>query len=106
MCGIVGVFNHKNAFNHVTTALALLHVRGRDGFGIASEHEIQHHHDLDRFYPFPDKHVVGHALHAVVGDVPQPLKRKGLLMKNLWLLMLSIKFRPPLFRSRLRTISP
>ena len=82
MCGIVGVFNHKNAFNHVTTALALLHVRGRDGFGIASEHEIQHHHDLDRFYPFPDKHVVGHALHAVVGDVPQPLKRKGLLISN------------------------
>ncbi len=82
MCGIVGVFNHKNAFNHVATALALLHVRGRDGFGIASEYEIQHHHDLDRFSPLADKNIVGHALHAVVGEVSQPLKRKGLLVAN------------------------
>lgn len=82
MCGIIGIFNDQNAFNKVRTALAILHNRGKDGFGIANEHEIQHHHDLKKFFPLKDKNVVGHALHAVVDHIPQPIKKEGLLVAN------------------------
>lgn len=82
MCGIIGIFNDKNTFNKVRTALAILHNRGKDRFGIASEHEIQHHHDLKKFFPLKDKNVVGHALHAVVDHIPQPIKKDGLLVAN------------------------
>lgn len=82
MCGIIGIFNDKGAFNKVQTALAILHNRGKDGFGIANEHEIQHHHDLKKFFPLTDKNVVGHALHAVVEHIPQPIKKTGLLIAN------------------------
>ena len=82
MCGIIGVFNDKEAYLKVKTALALLYHRGKDGFGIANEREIQHQLDLKRFTPLKDKHVVGHALHAVVDHVPQPIKKNGLLVAN------------------------
>ncbi|MBI2582386.1 diphthine--ammonia ligase [Candidatus Woesearchaeota archaeon] len=82
MCGIIGVFNDKDAFNKVKTALAILHNRGKDGFGIANGHEIQHHHDLKKFFPLKDKNVVGHALHAVVDHIPQPIKKDGILVAN------------------------
>ena len=82
MCGIIGVFNDQEAFSKVKTALALLHNRGKDGFGIANEHEIQHHHELKKFFPLKDKQVVGHALHAVVEYVPQPIKKEGILVAN------------------------
>ncbi len=82
MCGIIGVFNDKEAYLKVKTALALLYPRGKDGFGIANEREIQHQLDLKRFTPLKDKHVVGHALHAVVDHVPQPIKKDGLLAAN------------------------
>src|SRR3989344_275177 len=82
MCGIIGVFNDQKAFSKVKTALAILHNRGKDGFGIANEHEIQHHHDLKKFYPLKDKNIVGHALHAVVDHIPQPIKKDGLLIAN------------------------
>ncbi|MDO8511605.1 MAG: diphthine--ammonia ligase [Nanoarchaeota archaeon] len=82
MCGIIGIFNDQDAFSKVKTALAFLHNRGRDGFGIANEHEIQHHHDLKKFYPLKDRNVVGHALHAVVDHIPQPIKKDGLLVAN------------------------
>lgn len=82
MCGIIGIFNDKNAFTKVKTALAILHNRGKDGVGIANEHEIQHHHDLKKFFPLKDKNVVGHALHAVVDHIPQPIKKEGLLTAN------------------------
>ncbi|MDP3697951.1 MAG: diphthine--ammonia ligase [Nanoarchaeota archaeon] len=82
MCGIIGIFNDKEAFSKVRTALAMLHNRGKDGFGIANEHEIQHHHDLKKFYPLKDKNMVGHVLHAVVDHIPQPIKKDGLLTAN------------------------
>ncbi len=82
MCGIVGIFNHPHAFEQAKTALGLLHHRGKDGFGLATFNEIQHHHDRNKFYPLRDKNVVGHALHAVVDHLPQPIKKKGLLVAN------------------------
>ncbi len=82
MCGITGVFNHPHAFEQVKAALAILHNRGKDALGISNFHEVQHHHDLNKFYPIPGKNIIGHALHAVVDDVPQPLKGKGVLVAN------------------------
>jgi len=82
MCGVIGIFNDKGAFSKIRTALATLHNRGKDGFGIANEYDIQHHHDLKKFFPLKDKNVVGHALHAVVDHIPQPIKKEGLLVAN------------------------
>ena len=82
MCGITGVFNHVNAFEQVRTALSILHNRGKDGVGISNFHEVQHHKDINKFYPLPGKCIVGHTLHSVVDDVPQPLKGKGVLVAN------------------------
>jgi len=82
MCGIIGIFNDKDAFNKTKTALAMLHNRGKDGFGIANEHEIQHHHDLKKFYPLKDRYILGHALHAIVDHIPQPIKKVGTLAAN------------------------
>src|SRR3989344_2009767 len=82
MCGIIGIFNDKEAFPKAKTALAILQNRGKDGFGIANEHEIQHHHDLNKFFPLKDRNIVGHALHAVVDHIPQPIKKDGLLIAN------------------------
>ncbi len=82
MCGITGVFNHPKAFGQVTTALIILHNRGKDGAGISNFHEVQHHKEINKFYPLPGKCIVGHTLHAVVDDIPQPLKSKGVLVAN------------------------
>ena len=82
MCGIIGIFNDTNAFSKVKTALAMLHNRGKDGFGITNGYEIQHHHDLKKFFPLQDKNIVSHALHAVVDHIPQPIKKEGLLVAN------------------------
>src|SRR3989344_5353013 len=100
MCGITGVFNHANAFEQVTTALGILHNRGKDGVGISNFHEVQHkkgyssllcrrdndpvlhHKEINKFYPLPGKCIVGHTLHAVVDHVSQPLKGKGVLVAN------------------------
>ena len=82
MCGIIGIFNDKDAFSKVRTALAILQNRGKDYLGIANEHEIQHHHGLKKFFPLKDKNIVGHVLHAVVDNVPQPIKEDGLLTAN------------------------
>jgi len=82
MCGITGVFNHPNAFEQVKTALAILHNRGKDGVGISNFHEVQHLHDISKFYPLPGKCIVGHTLHALVDHIPQPLKGKGILVAN------------------------
>ena len=82
MCGIIGIFNDQNAFDKVRVGLALLRNRGKDGFGIAMEHEIKHGHDLKKFFPLKDKNVIGHALHAVVDHISQPIKKEGLLVAN------------------------
>src|SRR3989344_625364 len=82
MCGIIGVFNDQDAFSKVKTALAILKNRGKDSFGVADEQEIQHHLDLKKFFPLRGKNVVGHALHAIVDHIPQPLQKEGLLVAN------------------------
>jgi len=87
MCGIVGVFNHKDAFKQVSTALAVLQNRGKDGFGIASSDHINYYTTITQLNKDDQIHskvlnLIGHALHAVVDTIPQPLKSKGILAAN------------------------
>src|SRR3989338_3948663 len=87
MCGIVGIFNQKYAFKQVSTALAVLQNRGKDGFGIASQDKMDYYttttllNKADKVYS-KDLNLFGHALHAVVDTIPQPLKGKGILAAN------------------------
>ncbi len=82
MCGIIGIFNHPEASTKIKTALALLHNRGKDGSGIATEKEI---HTTPPSLDLPvisSNNVLGHTLHAVVNHVPQPIKKIGILSAN------------------------
>ncbi|PIN73562.1 ATP-binding protein [Candidatus Woesearchaeota archaeon CG10_big_fil_rev_8_21_14_0_10_45_16] len=67
MCGIIGVFNHKDAVQQAEMALAILKNRGKDGSNIVT---------LDKV------NVLGHTLHAVVNHVLQPIKKEGILTAN------------------------
>jgi glucosamine 6-phosphate synthetase-like amidotransferase/phosphosugar isomerase protein len=40
MCGIIGIFGEKTAGEKIKEGLKLLQVRGKDGFGIASNKKI------------------------------------------------------------------
>ena len=90
MCGIIGIFNDGEAFSKVKTVLALLHNRGKDGYGLASQHNIIHyralkeltHVALKEFTPLPVNNLIGHTLHAIVDHIPQPIKQIGLLSAN------------------------
>ncbi len=82
MCGIIGIFNHKNASAKIKLGLKLLNKRGKDGFGIASEKEVRVSKNINKL-KFPTSHnLLGHTLHSVVDFVPQPLKRNGILAAN------------------------
>ncbi len=91
MCGIIGIFNHHEAGSKIKTALALLHNRGRDGCGLASSTELFTCSSLrepseefsERKLPeLKSSCLIGHTLHAVVNNVPQPIRKKGLLSAN------------------------
>jgi diphthine-ammonia ligase len=66
MCGIIGLFNCKDAQEQIKAALAVLKNRGKDGQDTYEK----------------DGNVLGHTLHAVVSHVPQPIKGKGVLATN------------------------
>ncbi len=82
MCGIVGVFNHEQAFERIITALAILKNRGKDGFGITDGRSIQCQRSLELFKKINTKNILGHSLHAVVNTVPQPIGKQGVLVAN------------------------
>lgn len=79
MCGIIGIFHQEKAYEEVKKALALLHKRGQDGFGVTNGKEVVHNAFPEVFH---SPHVMGHTLHAVVDHVPQPLKKEGVLVAN------------------------
>ncbi len=81
MCGIIGIFNHSEALEQVKLGLSILKNRGKDGFGVAHG-AIEYQKDLAKFSKTESKNVLGHSLHAVVENIPQPLKRKGTLVAN------------------------
>ena len=76
MCGIIGAFNTKKAFQVVNNGLEIIRERGRDGCG---------YYDGEFFYakeskqlPFSSKdNILGHNLHAIVNTVKQPIIYKS-----------------------------
>ena len=67
MCGIIGIFNHRQARELVQQALALLKNRGKDG---------------SKFIEINNNAVIGHNLHALVNHIQQPLQGEGILTSN------------------------
>ena len=67
MCGIIGVFNNAKAEEQVKIALAALKNRGKDASNILNINE---------------NGALGHNLHAIISNIPQPLKGKGILTAN------------------------
>ena len=82
MCGIVGIFHQKNAPEQIKSALALLCNRGKDGIGVSNGKVIAHSKDLSALPSLPGTSLLGHTLHAIVDEVPQPLQGKGTLVAN------------------------
>ncbi len=82
MCGIIGLFNDKDASAKVKAALALLHKRGKDAAGVASETQVYHAKEYQQLTIPSENNLLGHTLHAVVDCIPQPLKGKGILAAN------------------------
>jgi asparagine synthase (glutamine-hydrolysing) len=67
MCGIVGIFNSRTAKEQIISALALLKNRGKDA---------------QNSFKVDSSSYLGHTLHAIVGNLPQPIKNKGILVAN------------------------
>lgn len=82
MCGIVGVFNRKDADKFVVKALDIIKNRGKDGFGICNEMECKFAKELKGLKVKASKHALGHALHSVVSLVFQPFAGKGKFAAN------------------------
>lgn len=66
MCGIIGVFNHKEAKDLAERALSTIIHRGKDGKGFLST----------------EKNCIAHCLHSVVNNVEQPFNGEGFLIVN------------------------
>jgi len=77
MCGIIGIFNNKNAPSLIKKGLSYMKNRGRDGCGIASIDKCRY---VDS--GIQTDSLVGHCLHSVVSSIAQPLIGKGTLVAN------------------------
>ncbi|MEM4267544.1 MAG: diphthine--ammonia ligase [Candidatus Woesearchaeota archaeon] len=85
MCGIIGIFNMKNAPEMAILGLKIMKERGRDGFGIGCKDKIIHKKCLEEMEDvkrWEEDMAVAHCLHAMVGYVSQPIKGEGLLVVN------------------------
>ena len=77
MCGIIGIFNDRNAKKQLLKGLKTIGGRGKDGFGMAGKgwteftKEIQQLHKSKK--GSEDENLIGHCLHSVVSFVPQPI---------------------------------
>ncbi len=80
MCGIVGIFGNQEAPKKAAKALEILSARGRDGFGLSNGQQIKYSHSSS--IALSGSYALGHALHAVVSMVSQPIQKKGLLAAN------------------------
>src|SRR3989338_550594 len=66
MCGIIGIFNDLDSLKKVKLGLTLLKNRGKDA---------------QNYLQLPSG-TLGHALHAIISHVPQPITGKGTLVVN------------------------
>src|SRR3989338_8428459 len=74
MCGIIGIFNYPQACKEAKKALELLSSRGQDGVGLSNFNKVIHAKTVSKLASLSGKNIIGHTLHAVVSEVPQPLK--------------------------------
>ncbi len=83
MCGIIGVFNHLNAYSIVLDGLKTMQERGRDGYGFYDGKQVISDVELSKLPKGnSSKNVLGHCLHAIVKNIKQPLKQNGVLVIN------------------------
>ncbi len=82
MCGIIGIFNDKNAPAKIKLGLKLLEKRGKDGVGVASESGVIISKSIGKLKIPASHNLLGHTLHSIVDFVPQPLKESGILVAN------------------------
>src|SRR3989344_2137354 len=66
MCGIIGSFNNPKSRELAAKMLSILEHRGRDSNKIINL----------------NNGTIGHCLHAIVGNVPQPLTANGTIVAN------------------------
>jgi diphthine-ammonia ligase len=79
MCGIIGIFNAKNA--DIKQGLKIIKNRGKDYYGIANELDFDYKKKIDLLKLHFDKsvsknntgNIIGHCLHSIVSFIPQPL---------------------------------
>jgi asparagine synthase (glutamine-hydrolysing) len=72
MCGIIGIFGEENALNLIKKGLKIIANRGKDGFGVANEREIDYKNTIDEL-SLSSKNLIAHNLHAIVNHVLQPI---------------------------------
>ncbi len=74
MCGIIGAFNRENAFEIVQHGLSIIKERGRDGYGYYDGKNVVHKNSPEQFPATSSPSVLGHALHAIVNIVHEPIR--------------------------------
>ena len=83
MCGIVGFFGVENAVSKVFASLKTIENRGRDGYGISTGKLNFHTKSLEQIELVGEgENAIGHCLHSVVGYLPQPIAREGIIVAN------------------------
>jgi asparagine synthase (glutamine-hydrolysing) len=82
MCGIVGVFNDEEAVRKVAAGLQAIQNRGKDGCGIAYDSKVMYAKNVEELKTAQTTCALGHVLHSLVGFVPQPIKKRGILAAN------------------------
>ncbi len=75
MCGIIGLFNSKEASAKIKDALRAIKNRGRDGYGIADALDFDYKEKIEllKLHSKEEMNAFGHCLHSIVNYVPQPI---------------------------------
>lgn len=82
MCGITGFFNDLNARIKLGRALEILKERGRDSYGFCGFDNCQVKQNIRALEIPQEENLMAHCLHAIIGEIPQPLVGKGRLVSN------------------------
>lgn len=80
MCGIIGAFRHEGASSIVGAGLERIKERGTDGYGLFDGKEGHHAASPKSLPGSGSRNILGHALHAIVHTVPQPLRYGGAVL--------------------------
>ncbi len=82
MCSIIGIFHDEHAFSKIQKGIQIMEERGRDGCGIF-DGKTQYAHTAEQLPPTTKENILGHGLHAIVNNVPQPLVyERAVLVSN------------------------